>query len=184
MTSPYLVGVARLRREAPATMRVAFEAPFDADHEFAPRGPAETDVFPEAVVSVDLTLQSYAGGIAASGVVAAPWHGVCRRCGAPVLGMSVVEVAERFVEDPAPEDEDAYPIVGDEIDLAPLAHDAILLDLPLAPLCRADCAGLCPTCGADRNEEACDCRAERDPRWAMLDGLRFDSETAPREREG
>jgi DUF177 domain-containing protein len=184
VTSPYRVPVARLRREVPSTLRVAVEAPFDPDHEFAPRGPAETDVFPEAVVSVDLTLQSYSGGIAATGTVAAPWHGICRRCSTPVLGMSVVEVAERFVEGSAPDDEDAYPIDHDEVDLAPLARDAILLDLPLAPLCRPDCAGLCPRCGADRNEESCDCPAETDPRWAMLDRLRFDSETSPREREG
>lgn len=184
MTSPYRVSVARLRREAPATARVAFEAPFDEEHEFAPRGPAETDVFPEAIVAVDLLLQSYPGGIAATGTVAAPWHGVCRRCGAPVLGMSVVEVSERFVAGAAEDDEEAYPIADEEIDLAHLAHDAILLDLPLAPLCRADCAGLCPRCGADRNEESCACPAESDPRWAMLDRLRFDSETAPSEREG
>ena len=67
--------------------------------------------------------------------------------------MSVVEVSERFVEGSAPDDEDAYPIDHDVVDLAPLARDAILLDLPLAPLCRADCAGLCPYCGTDRNEE-------------------------------
>ena len=44
-------------------------------------------------------------------------------------------------------DEDAYPLVGDELDLEPLARDAVLLDLPLAPLCSADCLGLCPSAG-------------------------------------
>ena len=69
-------------------------------------------------------------------------------------------------------DEDAYPLVDDELDLEPLVRDAVLLELPLAPLCREDCAGLCPQCGANRNEGACGCAAPRDPRWATLDVLR------------
>ena len=55
----------------------------------------------------------------------------------------------------------------------PFTRDAVLLELPLAPLCRPDCAGLCPTCGADLNEGPCACPpAEGDPRWAALDALR------------
>ena len=51
-------------------------------------------------------------------------------------------------------------------------RDAIVLELPMAPLCREDCRGLCPQCGADRNEAECGCVAPRDPRWANLDVLR------------
>jgi uncharacterized protein len=47
-----------------------------------------------------------------------------------------------------------------------------VLELPMAPLCRDDCAGLCPQCGANRNEGDCGCVAPRDPRWANLDVLR------------
>lgn len=182
MSSPYLVPVARLRREVPSVMSVEFEAPFDEGHEFAPRGPAETDVFPEAPVRVALTLQSYAGGVSATGTVEAPWHGVCRRCSTPVLGITRVAVRERFEDAAGPGDDEAYPIDHDVVDLAPLARDAILLDLPLAPLCREDCAGLCPRCGIDRNEESCQCSAEPDPRWATLDGLRFAGD-APRDAD-
>jgi uncharacterized protein len=53
-------------------------------------------------------------------------------------------------------------------------HDAIFLELPLAPLCRPDCQGLCPECGADKNEAPCECPGPVDPRWATLDALRFD----------
>ncbi len=173
MGSPYLVPVATLLRDVPSVRRVDFEAPFDEPHEFAPRGPAETDVFPEALVHVAVALQSYVGGLRAHGRVEAPWHGICRRCSAPVLGLSSVAVDERFVERREAGDEETYLIEGDVVDLAPLAHDAILLDLPLAPLCREDCRGLCPQCGIDRNEATCDCSAPRDPRWATLDGLRF-----------
>jgi len=87
------------------------------------------------------------------------FHGVLR---APSAG------DERAVDD-----EESYLIEHGFIDLAPLAHDAILLDLPLAPLCRPDCQGLCPYCGGDLNDVACDCQAPLDSRWATLDGLQF-----------
>lgn len=173
MASPYLVPVAQLLRDVPSTLRVSFEAPFDEHHEFPARGPAETDVFAEAPVKVELTLQSYSGGLRATGRIEAPWHGICRRCSVPVLGVSSVRVDERFVDERGPGDDDAYLVENDFVDLAPLAHDAIFLDLPLAPLCREDCQGLCPHCGIDRNDDSCDCQAPVDPRWATLDGLRF-----------
>jgi len=82
-------------------------------------------------------------------------------------------VRERFEDEAGPGDDEAYPLAHDLLDLAPLARDAILLDLPLAPLCREDCAGLCPYCGIDLNDETCDCQGPVDPRWATLDELRF-----------
>ena len=173
MASPYLVPVAQILRDVPSSFDVAFVAPFDETHEFAPRGPAETDVFPEALVDVRVRLESFIGGLRARGRVEAPWHGVCRRCSAPVLGMSSVAVNERFVDERGPGDEETYLIERHFVDLSPMAHDAILLDLPLAPLCRSDCQGLCPYCGIDRNEATCSCQAPLDPRWATLDGLQF-----------
>ncbi len=160
-------------RDVPSVTEVSFEAPFDEAGEFEPRGPAETDVWPDATVSVRLRLESYPGGLRARGRVGVPWHGVCRRCSVAVTGASDVAVAERFVTPADPVDEEAYPIDGDVIDLRQLVHDAVLLDLPLAPLCRSDCRGLCPVCGIDRNEATCECQPVSDPRWATLDELRF-----------
>lgn len=58
---------------------------------------------------------------------------------------------------------------GDELDLAQALRDEIGLNLPMAPLCRADCAGLCPVCGRDLNQGRCGCRQDQvDPRWAKL----------------
>jgi DUF177 domain-containing protein len=178
--SPYLVPVAGLRRDVPSGMDVAFEAPFDESHEFEPRGPAETDVDADALVSVALRLESFSGGLVARGRVRAPWHGICRRCSVPVSGVSDVAVRERFVE--SDQDEDAYPL-SDTLDLSELVRDAVLLDLPLAPLCREGCRGLCPVCGADRNETSCDCREPVDPRWATLDGLRIMDVASDESRE-
>lgn len=183
MDSSYLVPVAYLMRDVPSTSEVIFQAPFDADREFAPRGRAETDVDPEALVDVAVVLQSFSGGLRAKGRVSAPWFGVCRRCSIPVYGVADVAVDERFVDHREPGDEDAYLIENDFVDLAPMSHDAILLELPLAPLCREDCRGLCPFCGIDRNEADCDCEAPVDPRWATLDGLRFADGTSAESNE-
>jgi uncharacterized protein len=126
-----------------------------------------------SVTDVDLELTSDPGGITAQGVVKAPWTSECRRCGGPVSGMVEADVRERFAPTTGRyADEDAYPLTGDEIDLEPLARDAVLLGLPLAPLCREECRGLCPVCGTDLNESPCTCQPAGDPRWSALDALR------------
>jgi uncharacterized protein len=127
------------------------------------------------VVYADVELDSVLGGIEVIGQVRATWVGECRRCLGPVGGELVADVRELYRPlGPTEDDEETYPIDGDHLDLAPLVRDAVLLDLPLAPLCRADCAGLCPICGADRNSEACGCPVELgDPRWGALDTLRL-----------
>lgn len=56
-----------------------------------------------------------------------------------------------------------------EIDISHRIREAILLALPMKPLCREECQGLCPVCGVDRNRYTCDCRVEQsDPRWEAL----------------
>ena len=63
---------------------------------------------------------------------------------------------------------------GDEIDMSPLICEQILLALPTRPLCREDCAGLCPRCGNNRNRVQCDCRAETfDPRLEVLRSIKL-----------
>jgi uncharacterized protein len=58
------------------------------------------------------------------------------------------------------------------MDLAETIRQHLLLALPIHPLCRPDCAGICPICGAARNREPCSCQAEPvDPRWAALASL-------------
>ena len=64
---------------------------------------------------------------------------------------------------------------GESIDLDELAREQILLALPSRTLCRETCAGLCPICGADLNQQACACeQKETDPRWAGLAALKKD----------
>jgi uncharacterized protein len=122
--------------------------------------------------AADLVLESLRGGaILASGSVEAPWEGPCVRCLGPARGRVHVDVRELF--EPGSDNEETYPLDGDQIDLEPLVRDAVLLELPLAPLCTDDCQGLCPVCGVNRNQTSCTCAAEaRDPRWSALDPLR------------
>lgn len=129
-----------------------------------------TAVAPGAAVTAEVTLESVLGGVSVTGTVSAPWTAVCRRCLAPAGGTIVVPVRELYTE--SGDGNDTYGLDRDDLDLEPLVRDAVLLELPLAPLCRGDCAGLCPICGANRNEGDCGCRSEPDPRWAALDVLR------------
>ena len=57
------------------------------------------------------------------------------------------------------------------LDTRPLVVEHVQLGVPMKPLCKEDCAGLCGQCGADLNQGPCSCKAEVDPRWAALKGL-------------
>ncbi|MBW3614183.1 MAG: DUF177 domain-containing protein [Actinobacteria bacterium] len=121
-------------------------------------------------VEVDVALAPIGHAVEATGTVRARWQGDCRRCLRHVEGPLEGEVREVFEE--GHEEGETYPLQHDEIDLELLARDAVLLELPQAPLCQEDCLGLCPHCGVDRNEGPCSCPPLADPRWAVLDELR------------
>ncbi len=57
------------------------------------------------------------------------------------------------------------------LDTRSLVVEQVQLGLPMKPMCKKDCAGLCRQCGSDLNQGACECGAEVDPRWAGLKGL-------------
>jgi len=71
-----------------------------------------------------------------------------------------------------PDDAD-YFIIDEQniLDLTEALDNYALLGLPMKPLCREDCAGLCPTCGNNLNQSDCQCPAPIDPRWAKLTAL-------------
>ncbi len=176
---PFVVHVATLRRVAGTRSHEVRQGPVDPDGVILGASAGDSTVPEGAEATCDVVLESFQGGVMATGTVRAPWSGTCRRCTTPVGGLLAVGVRERFCEPGArygdPDDDEAYPIVEDRLDLGPMVRDAVVLELPLAPLCRETCRGLCPQCGADRNEEACGCVAPADPRWANLDVLRSTS---------
>lgn len=65
---------------------------------------------------------------------------------------------------------------NDEIDLGQLMREQLYLTLPMKPLCREDCPGLCPACGTNLNRDSCQCKREwEDPRFAALKMLKKES---------
>jgi uncharacterized protein len=123
---------------------------------------------PDAPVHVRLRLEALSDGVVVSGTLTSRWHDVCRRCAEPAGGELVTKVDELYQETVT--DPDAFELQGAQLDLAPMVREALLLDVPAAPLCRPDCAGLCPSCGADLNTSTCDCApAPADHRWSALD---------------
>lgn len=88
-------------------------------------------------------------------------------------------------EQDAPEDmdDDEFDVLPENhiIDFEPLIIAALLLEFPLVPLCDEDCKGLCPTCGANLNEGACECTHTSDDDtppnpFAVLKDFPFDKE--------
>jgi len=165
MPSPLLINAAELLR------RPGSDRHLELQTTVGELGISDTRFDRDAAVEVSLRLESLTDGIVVDGLVRAPWADSCRRCLAPADGQVVSEVHELYqhvITDP-----DAFAIVGDQIDLLPMVRESLLLDAPLAPLCRPDCAGLCPTCGIDLNVETCECPTESsDPRWDALSQLR------------
>jgi uncharacterized protein len=171
VSGPWLVPVTLLRRNVGQRLHEHREGRLEELHVAASR------IRANAPVVVDAVLASVSGGIEVIGTVEAPWEGECRRCLRAVGGELVAEVRELYrpggPAGRADTDEETYELIGDHLDLAPLARDVLLLELPLAPLCQPDCAGLCPICGGDRNAVACSCAAEVvDPRWGPLEALK------------
>ncbi|HUR13795.1 MAG TPA: DUF177 domain-containing protein [Mycobacteriales bacterium] len=131
-----------------------------------------------AELALDLRLESVMDGVLVTGTVVAPVSGECGRCLTAMSDELVVQVQELFLypeasaqQDPGQEDE-LPQLVGDLLDLDPTLRDAVVLALPLTPLCREDCQGLCATCG-ERLDDLPEDHAHdtSDARWGALAGL-------------
>ncbi len=101
--------------------------------------------------------------------------GPCHRClGAATIALPVsAQEYHALHPEPGAEEEMTSPYYSDDaIDTERMASDAVILAMPLQVLCREDCLGLCPGCGADLNAGPCQCPPEEpDGRWAVLRDL-------------
>jgi DUF177 domain-containing protein len=123
----------------------------------------------DAPVWVEADLASVVEGVLVTGEVATSVELSCVRCLRQFGAELRVPVTELLALDPGEAEDEGYALVdGELLPLDTMARDAIVLAFPAAPLCRADCAGLCPTCGADRNETSCDHGDGVDARWLPL----------------
>ena len=137
---------------------------------------------PGAELDLDLRFEAVMEGVLVSGTVSAPLAGECGRCLEPVESTLAVPVQQLYSYDDADadadEDDDTGRLEGDLIDFEPTVRDAVVLALPLSPLCRDDCAGLCPDCGGRWDELPEDHAHDQvDPRWAELQNLLDDRQT-------
>jgi uncharacterized protein len=133
-----------------------------------------------ADLEMDLRLESVMEGVLVSGTVVAPVAGECGRCLDPVTDVLHVRVQELFAYAPEEGDEDVSLMEGDLLDLEPTLRDAVVLALPLTPLCDPDCAGLCPECGERLDDLPADhAHDATDPRWSALQDLLGAAPTTP-----
>ena len=120
--------------------------------------------------------ENIAGEIHVSGQLSANLVQKCSRCGTAVHMELSLPFREIYSSQDVPPDEageqDKHAFSGTNIDLTPEALRALFAELPMKPLCREDCRGLCPQCGADLNLEQCSCGSkEIDLRWEKLRNL-------------
>ena len=97
---------------------------------------------------------------------------VCDRCGAPFdkpFHTLVERMLASELEDSA--NDDILLLDDGAFDLDALAREAFILGMDTKTLCREGCKGLCSGCGANLNREACRCKKQIDPRWAVLKKL-------------
>jgi uncharacterized protein len=135
-----------------------------------------------ADLTLDLRLESVSEGVLVSGTATASVEGECGRCLRPIRETLEVPIQELYAyehstTDETTDEDEVGRLQGDLIDLEPALRDAVVLALPPNPLCREDCPGLCPDCGAPWDELPDDHSHEQvDPRWAALSQIKTDTE--------
>jgi uncharacterized protein len=169
--NPFVLPIRELGRQAGSTATDRRVVP-------APAGLALDLIgVPEgAPLTLDVRLESVTEGVLVTGTVTAPREGECGRCLDPVHDEFVAQLCELFAypdsaTDETTEPDEVHRIVDELIDVEPVVRDLVVLGLPMTPLCRPDCRGLCPTCG-QRLDDLPEGHAHDtiDPRWAALAG--------------
>ncbi len=133
-------------------------------------------------LALDVMAESVVEGVWVSGNVSASTQGSCSRCLEPVSIPLTVDIAELFryadqIEDEDTSDDEIPTFDNDLIDLEPTLRDAVVLALPLAPVCGEDCLGLCSQCGFELKNDPNHQHDQTDPRWAAL-GKMFTDDSA------
>ena len=141
-------------------------------------------------LSWNASITNVGGALLVSGTVKGQVTTACARCLEDATFDVEGEIEGYFLiegEGEAPDDmeEDEFDVLPEDnkLDLEPLILAAVYVELPLSPLCREDCKGICPTCGANLNEGPCDCVPDASDEddginpnnpFAALKGLKLD----------
>lgn len=166
---------------------MSFDVPSDM-------GVALAHLDPESAIEAHVRLESVLDGVLVTADLDYTVVAECARCLEPLEWHDASSLVELFLypdtdsrgrdipgfrPDSSESDSESVTryVVNDSVDLEEVFRDAIVLDLPLKPLCDPDCAGLCPTCGEKRDFGSHDHEVQ-DPRWAALEALRKESPPA------
>ncbi len=175
--NPLVLDVRKLQRAPGSMVTVTRSVPAPTD-----LGVVMARVPEGSPIDLDLRLESVLEGVLVTGSADLQVVAECSRCLEPFDWQQEIDLTELFrypstdargavvvVED---EFSDPLPTLEDDlIDLEPTLRDAVVLDLPLAPVCREDCPGLCSVCGARLEEDPQHAHDTTDPRWAALAAL-------------
>ncbi|GJF33731.1 hypothetical protein KNE206_64310 [Kitasatospora sp. NE20-6] len=156
----------------------------------APEGLGIADVIGvpgKSPITLELRLESVVEGVLVTGTAGTHVEGECSRCLEPVEDDLEVDFQELYYYPESEErhrarmpvadvldeesDEETYRLEGDFFDLQPVLRDAVVLALPLQPVCQDDCLGLCSACGARLSDDPDHHHEAADLRWAALQGL-------------
>jgi uncharacterized protein len=127
-----------------------------------------------APLVLTVRLESATEGVLATGSVTGELRGECGRCLDAFTDALDVDFVELFAypnsaTDATTDEDEVARLKGDRLDLEPVVRDAVVLSLPLTPLCRPDCGGLCSECGERLDDlPAGHSHTQLDPRWAAL----------------
>ena len=168
--------VAQLLKEASGATRH-----YQLDEDISGLDPA---LVPTQHLHGEITMLRTGTGILVTGHLSTQVEVTCSRCLAPLevgLGIDVEEEFQPTVDVVTgrhlvmeEEDEALWIDVHHILDLSEVIRQDLLLALPMHPLCKEDCAGICPVCGQNLNEGPCDCiTSEVDPRWSALLSLKL-----------
>lgn len=114
---------------------------------------------------------NHLGVLELSGEISAVLHTHCARCLKPLEEPLSAQVQAVLSRDES-EEEDVFQITQDTVEVEDILIPELLLQVQMTYLCREDCKGLCPTCGANRNTNPCNCENKQiDPRLAALASL-------------
>lgn len=152
---------------AHADQTLPFCGSFDMNDDILP--------YPEAKltgVDVDFGVTFVNPDVEVEGTVTCHVKGFCDRCLAPVDKDFVLPFLQTFYKDSGVEDDD-YVYYDSKLDVTQAVRDEIVLGLPMGLLCKDDCKGLCPKCGANRNVTDCGCDTTRENPFSILKNIKF-----------
>ncbi|MEO7587526.1 MAG: YceD family protein [Arachnia sp.] len=165
--SPLVFDTRELSRRAGTMREVERTVPAPADLRL------EVIEVPEGSdIELDLRLEAVVEGVLVTGTATVQLQGECARCLTGIEDDMSFDLQELFFHPGREVDEEERLVEDESIDLEPVLRDAVVMDLPFTPLCREDCLGLCPECGANLNDDP-DHEHDLavDPRWSKLVGM-------------